>query len=326
MNHGDLADLVSEANLAPSVHNTQPTRWRLEPDGRVLVLEDTTRRLLVGDPLGQDAGVSHGAAIEGLALACSARGVDVQVEPLAGGPEGALRPVARLTLLPGGAPDPLRALVPVRRTYRGAFARTAERASLEGLTAQGDIDLATTRDDIELIARLNDVASLRTYRNGAYRAELLSWMRLSPRHPQWTQDGLNAEAMEMSSLEAAGAGIVLKPRVFEALDALRLAGPLTAEAGVVRSAQAVAMFHRPEDETPLQTGRRFHRFWLEVTALGLSAAPMAVLADDAAARTILAKRFDLPPGRRLVTTFRLGRAPERDLGPKPRLSAERLLA
>ena len=26
----DLAALAAEANLAPNVHNTQPTRWRLE--------------------------------------------------------------------------------------------------------------------------------------------------------------------------------------------------------------------------------------------------------------------------------------------------------
>jgi hypothetical protein len=26
---------VAQANLSPSVHNTQPTHWRLQPDGRV---------------------------------------------------------------------------------------------------------------------------------------------------------------------------------------------------------------------------------------------------------------------------------------------------
>jgi hypothetical protein len=35
---------VAEASLSPSVHNTQPTRWRLTPDGQVEVLEDPKRR------------------------------------------------------------------------------------------------------------------------------------------------------------------------------------------------------------------------------------------------------------------------------------------
>jgi len=175
------------------------------------------------------------------------------------------------------------------------------------------------------LAQLNDQASLRTFRDGAYRAELLSWMRLSPGHPRWAVDGLNAEAMEMSRFEAAGAGVVLKPGVFETLDRLGVARAFVAEAAVVRSAQAIVLFHRPLTENPLITGRRFYRLWLEFARLGLAAAPMAVLADDEQTRALIAAEFDIPPGRRLITTFRLGLAPVRQLGPKPRLPVEMLL-
>ena len=82
-------------------------------------------------------------------------------------------------------------------------------------------------------------------------------MRFSRRHPRWALDGLNSEAMAMSALEAAGAAAVLKPGVFEALDRIGLAAPLTTEAQVVRSAVAVVLFHRLEGEAPLHTGRRF---------------------------------------------------------------------
>src|SRR5262245_17627956 len=102
MTPSELAALVAEANLAPSVHNTQPTRWRIATGGGVLVLEETSRRLPVGDSAGRDAGVSHGAAIEGFALACAARGRAVGVEPLTGPADDGLRPVARLTFA-GGA-------------------------------------------------------------------------------------------------------------------------------------------------------------------------------------------------------------------------------
>jgi nitroreductase len=76
----------------------------------------------------------------------------------------------------------------------------------------------------------------------------------------------------------------------------------------------------------LQTGRRFYRLWLEFEQLGLSAAPMAVLADDVEARSTLAAEFGIPPQRRLITAFRLGAAPSRKLGPKPRLPVAELLA
>lgn len=320
-----LGQLVRDANLAPSVHNTQPTRWRLEPDGSVLVLEDVSRRLAVGDPLGRDADVSHGAAIEGFALACANAGRSVSLVAADGAAEAGLRPVARLILEGGATADGLCPFVATRRTYRGAFAKDAAAPDLESLSAKGDVCLVRAKDGIARLAALNDQASLRTFRDAAFRVELVSWMRLSRRHPGWARDGLNAEAMEMSGLEAAGAGFVLRPGVFETLDKLHLAQLFVAEAGTVKSAQAIALFHRPDGEAPLQTGRRFYRLWLEFTALGLSAAPMAVLADDVATRAIIAREFGIAADRRLITAFRLGVAPRRELNPKPRLPVSALL-
>jgi hypothetical protein len=321
----DFAAVVANANLAPSVHNTQPTRWRVEADGGITVLEAVARRLPVGDPEGRDAAVSHGAAIEGFALACGTRGIAIGIELVDGEPEGGLRPVARVSLAQGGPLDPLQAFLGVRRTYRGTFAKGADAARLEVLAPADDITLVVARDGVARLAELNDEASLRTYRDRAYRAELLSWMRLSRRHPRWAVDGLNAEAMEMSAVEAAGAGLVLRPGVFEALDRLGAARMLVAEAAVVRSAAAIVLFHRPEGEDPLLTGRRFHRLWLDFASLGFSAAPMAVLADELATRATIAGEFATPPDHRLITAFRVGLAPDQKLGPKPRLPAAALI-
>ena len=150
-------------------------------------------------------------------------------------------------------------------------------------------------------------------------------MRLSRRDPRWSQDGLNAGAMEMSPFEAAVAGQVLRQGVFEALDRIGVAPGLVAEAKVVRSAEAVALFHRPEGEPPLATGRRFYRLWLQCAGAGLSAAPMAVLADDPQAREAIRRAFDVPDGRRLITAFRLGVPPKVLKDPKPRLPLQTLI-
>lgn len=310
--------LVADANLAPSVHNIQPTRWRLLADGQVEVLEDEDRRLPVGDPEGRDIAVSHGAAVEGFRLAASQRGLTVKV----GHSEGC---VASLIVSEGGGVDPLAPFLHRRRTCRGRFEPGgAERVAR--LAPADDLTIINDPDRIARLADLYDEASLRWFRERPYRAELVSWMRLSRRHPAWTVDGLNAEAMEMSSLEAAGAAFVLSPGVFEALDRVGLAGALVAEAPVVRSAAAVALFHRPLSETPFDTGRRFHRVWLEFTAVGLSACPMAVLADDPEARASLQREYGVGDDRRLITAFRLGVAPDRALPPKPRLAVGALIA
>lgn len=311
--------LVAEAALSPSVHNTQPTRWRLTPDGRVRVLEDTSRRLPIGDPEGRDLHVSHGAAVEGFCLAASRRVLAVDVRTDAGD-------IAELTVRTGDGSDPLAAYLTARRTYRGKFENgPAAHAALARLEQDDDLTIVQSPEQIAELARLYDDASLRWFRNAPYRAELVSWMRLLRRHPSWSRDGLNAEAMEMSSVEAAGAGMVLRPGVFEALDRVGLSGTLVAEAAVVRTASAIALFHRPATETSFDTGRRFHRAWLGFTQAGLSAAPMAVLADDVEARRRVKATFGIGDDRRLITAFRLGIAPDRTLSPKPRLELDDLI-
>lgn len=328
MHADEFRSLVERANLAPSVHNTQPTRWRLDGDGSVSVLEDVARRLSVADPEGRDMAVSHGSAIEGFAIACADANRAVSLEratPANDGSERGSIPVARLTLSPGAVVDPLSPYVTTRRSYRGTFAKGAARIDARALTENGDVTLAETPEAIARIAELNDRGALRTYRDRAYRRELVSWLRLSRRDPKYSLDGLSAEAMEMSPLTAAAAGVILAPRVFEALDAVRIAPATVAEAPVIRSAQTIAFFHRPEGEDPLLTGRRFYRLWLEFEQLGLSAAPMSVLADDPEIRAIVAREFGTPPGHRLVNAFRLGVPPARKLSPKARLANETLI-
>ena len=72
-----LRELVADARLAPSVHNIQPTRWRLVGDGRLALVDDTSVRAPVADPAGHDVLVSHGAALEGMSLALNRRGLSV---------------------------------------------------------------------------------------------------------------------------------------------------------------------------------------------------------------------------------------------------------
>lgn len=295
-----FAAIVADAALSPTVHNVQPTLWRRLDAETVAVLQAKGRTLPVGDPTGRDLAASHGAAAEGFVLAAGARGLGFVVEA---GEEGE---IARLRSTGTVEPDPLAAGLRTRRTWRGRFG-AAPPGALEALAgAAPDLTVLSGADDIAAVAGLNDIASLKGFRNQAFRAELLAWMRLSRRHPLWDVDGLNAEAMSMSGVEAFGAGVVLRPGVFEALDRLGLGGALTGEAEVVRSAAAVALFHRPADEPPFDTGRRWHRVWLEMTRQGLSAAPMTMLADDPEAEAALAARFGRTDGARLVTVFRLG--------------------
>ena len=130
-------------------------------------------------------------------------------------------------------------------------------------------------------------------------------MRLSRSDPRYGRDGLNAEAMGFGRLEAAGVSLVLGP-LFPWLRRLGLAELLSRERDKAASG-AIALFHRPEGDDPLETGRAFYRAWLAIAAQGLGACPVSVLADWPVSSAALVARHPLPAGRRLVNVFRLGR-------------------
>ena len=112
-----LTRLVDAALASPSVHNVQPARWRIDGDALVL-LEDTARRLAVGDPRGHDAAISLGAATEGLAIAASGEGLATQVERL-DGEDGRLATGSPASPSPP-ARRPIRCCRCWKRGYRGA--------------------------------------------------------------------------------------------------------------------------------------------------------------------------------------------------------------
>lgn len=310
--------IVARANRAPSVHNTQPARWRFETDGTITVLADETRFLAVGDPSGRDAALSCGAAVEGTVMALGEHGLSAaHVEDVwqAGPATGGLRPAARIVPRQGGEPSALSGAVDARFTWRGRFeaADDGMRRDLAAwAAARDDVALAASRADLEMLAALNDEASLVFFRRDDYRGELLDWMRLTRSHPDYDTDGLNLDALHMGSLEGRAARLALgSPALFRLLDRARVAGPMLAERGKTLSATAIVLFHRPAEEAAVETGRAFYRMWLELARMGYAAWPMAVLADDPDCAAACAARFAIGGDRRLVNLLRVGTAPGR---------------
>ena len=68
-----LAEAATAAGRAPSVHNTQPWRWRVLPD-RMELHADRSRQLGVSDPDGRLLMISCGAALHHARVALAAEG------------------------------------------------------------------------------------------------------------------------------------------------------------------------------------------------------------------------------------------------------------
>lgn len=73
-------DMVELACRAPSVHNTQPWRWRIRGDDTIELWADRDRQLAVADPDGRNLAISCGAALHHLVVAGGAIGVTTKVQ------------------------------------------------------------------------------------------------------------------------------------------------------------------------------------------------------------------------------------------------------
>ncbi len=326
----DLRAVIAKARLAPSVHNVQPSLWR-QTDGAIELLGDPSRAIPIADPQWRDWRLSHGAALEGMAIALAERGLqiaDLAVEPPR--PLSVTDPVqtiARLSLAPLDHRDS-REPTATRMSWRGTFRQLSPDtdAALDRLAvARGDVVLVRGATAISHAAALGDRAGLFYLRDAAHRKELLDWLRLARSHANYHRDGLNAEAMSLGAIEAWGAGVVLGP-LFPLLDRVGLASPLVSESAKTKSAAAIVLFHRPVGEDPLDSGRAFYRVWLAMEREGLKGCPISVIADWEVARTALAAQYAIPSTRQIVSVFRVGQPHGEPKARHSRLPVDELLA
>jgi nitroreductase len=191
-----LRDCLHAAVAAPSIHNTQPWRFRPRPDG-VDIFADPTRKLDVIDPSGREVVISVGAALLNLRVAVLARGRSplTRVMPDPEDPEH----VARVTFGPPiSISDTVRLLnqaIPRRHTNRRPFAESAvpppvldelvRAAEIEG----GHLAIADSgaRDAVLGLVRL---AERRERSEPRYWRELREWTFQSPHR----RDGVPPEA------------------------------------------------------------------------------------------------------------------------------------
>ena len=312
--------IVEEARSAPSALNTQPARWRLKGD-TILIGCDPAATLPVSDPHGIAAGLACGAAAEATILALSARRMgtgftDLWAQDDRGTLPG-LRLAARITLEAGTDPDPLARQLPLRFSHRGPYEPGP--VDLYGWSRR-DAILVTDGTRRDWLAELHDKATLRHLRRAEARRELVSWLRLSPRHPRKRHDGLDRAMLGLSPRAAAEARLVLGP-LWRPAEMLGLIERLAGESAQTRSSAVVALFHRPASDSPVAAGRPYLRLLLEASKLGLAAWPMGVLTADAQARTEISQRVGLGDDRRLMQVIRLG-----PIGARPEARARRPLS
>ena len=316
---GQAGYLIRLAARAPSLHNTQPWRFKVSQDALELYA-DTKRQLRV-DPDGREMLISCGAALYGLRLAIRSLGRMPEVELLPDTTATAgRRPLAQVRLGPAApvtaAEQQMLKAVPHRHTHRGPFESGPLPAGLLPLL-QDDaraesatlivIDSERTRNELAAIVA---ASARRQDRDPESRAETCVWTRDAS---SLARDGVPAHAFPGVPRREAGQ---LPQRDFDlgrGLGLLTVGGP---------AAPVTAVLVTPGDGEKdwLHAGQALNRLLLRAATQWVFADLNSQPLEDVAARTHIKDCLALPGSPQMLlalgisrTTHPTGRRPAPEL-------------
>jgi hypothetical protein len=311
--HGDIdrgdgaalrRDLVRYATLAPSSHNTQCWKFRIEEQA-ITIEPDLARRCPAVDPDDHHVFVSLGCAAENLVQAALAHGLKANPAFDAG------RSALRLALEPtAAAASSLYQAIPQRQCtraeYDGQPLTNDELRLLEQAGSGNGVQLVLLTEKsmldkvLELVVQGNTVQM----NDKAFVNELKAWIRFNGSDAVRLSDGLYAASSGNPTLPSW-----LGPLMFDLVFKPKSENDKYAKH--VRSSAGIAVFVGPSADKAgwIEVGRAYERFALQAAALGVRNAHLNQPVEVAALRAPLADLIGVP-GRRPDLVIRFGRGPK----------------
>lgn len=300
--------LIATAARAPSVHNTQPWRFKVGQDA-IELYADPRRKLRV-DMAGREMLISCGAALFGLRLAIRSLGYQPVTELL---PEpGRMRLLARVRL--GAAAAMTEAerrmleAIPHRHTHRGPFADEPLPAGLlpglqhDALAEGARLVLVDRAISYQQLADLVNAVGRRQDLDPVARAEVRRWSRAVGAA---ARDGVPAQAFQGQAFPVAASGQRgrLRQRDF---DLGRGLGLLVA-GGPPAAATAVLVTTADERADWLRAGQALHRLLAHAAAKWVFASLHTQPLEAAVIRSEIRDRLTLPGAPQMLLQLGLAR-------------------
>lgn len=287
LDRATVETVLALAVRAPSIHNTQPWRWRLSDDG-LRLLADRSRQLQVADPDGHSLLISCGAALHLTELGLAANGWQTVTELWPDSDDADL--IARIVperRTDDVAPDLADKVAAAARRHsdRRPFAMTElTEDEIEALRAAGSESTVWFDFPLQPEQRI-DLAVAVSWadrvenQDPEYIAEMQHWLRDPDVHP--TADGVPLDAVPHVPADTPRHTDV-PMRDFE----LGVSGRQLIEADVdERPVIAVALTHGDAAADHLLTGHSMMRLMIEAERRGLACCPLSQAVDLAAFRT-----------------------------------------
>ncbi|MEI4272164.1 hypothetical protein TEK04_10555 [Klenkia sp. LSe6-5] len=277
-----LLQALGAAQRAPSVHNTQPWRWRLAPD-QVRLIADRSRSLPATDPTGRELRISCGAVLHHLVTVLRAVGQAAVVQRFPDPADPWL--LAALHMSPT-APGPddlaLAAAVPTRRTDRRPYADwPVPQGWWHVLTTTAAVHgaqlLAVEPDARWAVGQLAEAAAAQLASVPGVAAETRAWSG----RPTGTSDGVPAALVPTGPDSAS-----VPRRSFAAAQLPQPVGPLPEGDGALLAVLATDV----DDEVhQLRAGEALSAILLHATAAGFASHTISEVVEVSETRRRLAE-------------------------------------
>jgi len=284
--------ILHYAALAPSGHNSQPWRVKIECDNEWIIEADPSRRLPCVDPQNRELLLSLGAFIENLCLSAGISGMHADVRVIA---NTAHDPnVARVTLQPATPIDyPLKRLESRRTVRHGQLSRalTAEDVRRLAHAAAGNLAYFPVGSSHAACIQEAAVESYRIQagRNDAQR-ELVAWLRLNDRDARRYRDGLSTEGMEITGLKGWLVRHLIRPEDFLKERYRRQGIDVIADLAGQGGGWMVITSDEDSVTDLIDTGRRFQRMALLARERNIGIHPMTQVLEEQSGITRIANQ------------------------------------
>ncbi|WP_319521916.1 Acg family FMN-binding oxidoreductase [uncultured Desulfosarcina sp.] len=278
------------ASLAPSGHNSQPWRVRIEAATTWIVEANGDRRLPCVDPDNRELLLSIGAFAENLFLAAGALGRHADIEVIANSSHD--RDILRVVLRSGQANgDPLNLLATRRTVKHGHLPKEISANDVAALSHQAGGGLFYFPRTSSHAACIRDAAvesfRIQAARDDAQR-ELVHWLRLKNRDAMHHRDGLTPEGMEIRGMANWFVRHFVSPDDFMKTDFRRKGVDVTAQLAREGGGWMVMTSSGDNVADLIGTGRRFQRMALAARARNIGIHPMTQVLEEKTGRSAIA--------------------------------------
>ena len=297
-----LQKIIYYATQAPSSHNTQPWKFRIDED-RIRIYPDYSRSLAVADADRHELFISLGCALENLVIA--ARNFDYATRVMIQ-TEGEV--YIDVTLVPSAQSkdDKLFDQIMLRQSTRNKYdGRPVPEQYLEVLQSAAlregiSCRMFTEKEAFHTISTLVKEACIRQYTDEAFVDEMLQWIRFNESKAVKTLDGIHS----------ATTG---KPSVPNWLGKFILGStsPNKQAAAIeemIQSSAGLVFFVAQKNDIRhwINLGRSFERFALTATSLNISHAHVNMPCEVPSVRHKLSQLLQLKGGETPLLLLRIG--------------------